>query len=312
MTRLLSILLIPFLLTSCSILNGSVQTIKFYTTQPSRIIYNGDTLITQNNKAKLTVTRGSEPLHLIVQNDSLSKDIELFSHSSFAYWSNIYCNMGIGMLIDRNNPKRYSYQRKVYITRENVRGNYFLYTQKNNRGKILLNLSLPWVNAFHLVPAGETDKNNVGFWGGTIGIDYYHTPTQFISFNVTGAADLFAPVPAAIDISGEYDLMSTRYFSISNSHQFNWLTVGYGVSYGKNIWDHRYYDRFNPPPPTREPVKKENDALGIIFPVHFQTGEHFRIGFVYRPTFYRPGIPEPFVYEHLISIDFGWKIILKK
>lgn len=43
-----------------------------------------------------------------------------------------------------------------------------------------------------------------------------------------------------------------------------------------------------------------------------QRSEDFNIGIVYRPTFYRPDLINKFKYEHLISIDFAWKIRLMK
>lgn len=57
---------------------------------------------------------------------------------------------------------------------------------------------------------------------------------------------------------------------------------------------------------------KRNLALGFVFPTYFQFGEYFSVGVIYRPTFYRPDLTDKFAYEHLISVDFAWKIRLKK
>lgn len=106
--------------------------------------------------------------------------------------------------------------------------------------------------------------------------------------------------------------MSSRYASISNNHKLGTFSLGYGLSYSKNTWDFRYYDKFDAPPPTREPIKKSSNAIGLIFPTYLQLGEHFNVGVIYRPTFYRPKLNDKFKYEHLISIDFAWKIRVKK
>jgi hypothetical protein len=57
---------------------------------------------------------------------------------------------------------------------------------------------------------------------------------------------------------------------------------------------------------------KSNIALGLVFPVDFQLGRRFYIGVIYRPTFFRFGVVKNFRYEHLISVDFSWKLRIKK
>lgn len=84
------------------------------------------------------------------------------------------------------------------------------------------------------------------------------------------------------------------------------------MSYVRNTWSLRYYDWGEPEPPTREPVSKSNKAIGFIFPAYYMPADHFFIGIVYRPTLFRFSTENPFRYEHLISIDFGWKIKLKE
>lgn len=300
-------------MTSCAtIMNQSHKNITVHTTERSEIIYKKDTIETFDNKANLTVERKKESLEIVASTDSLTKSIEIKPRNSFMYWSNIFCNYGVGMLVDRKNPKRYSYPQRIYINSDDTVSRYFKYGQSNNKGELNLHVSLPHINSFHLTPENEGTKTNTGFWGLAFGLDYYHSRNQFLNVRVSGVSDFFLPFPAAVDISGEYELMSSIYFSLSNNHRLGRLTLGYGLSYGRNTWDYRFYDRFDPPPPTRDPVKKSSTAFGLFFPTYFQLGEHFNIGVVYRPTFYRPNRIEKFKYEHLISIDFAWKIRLKK
>ena len=146
----------------------------------------------------------------------------------------------------------------------------------------------------------------------TVGLDYYHAKNQFVNLGLSGVSDFFVPVPAAVDISGEYEMMSSLYFSLSNNHRLKRFAIGYGLSYGRNTWDFRYYDRFAPPPPTRDPVKKRHNAYGLVFSTYFQLGANSNLGVVYRPTFYRPNTTDEFLYEHLVSIDLAWKIWLNR
>lgn len=291
-------------------MNQSHRKISIYTTEPSRIIYNQDTIRTLDNKANLSVERKRKPLIIIATTDSLTKTLQVGPGNSFTYWCNIFFNYGIGMLVDRKNPKRYSYPQRIHVNSADTLPVYYRYGQSNNRGELHLHLSLPHINSFRLNPEDEGTKSNTGFWGLAIGLDYYHAKTQFLNLGLSGVSDFFVPFPAAVDISGEYELMSSRYTSLSNNHRFRRFIIGYGLSYARNTWDFRYYDRFQPPPSTRDPVKKSSNALGLIFTTYFQFGEQFHMGAVYRPTFYSLYRTDVFLYEHLISIDLAWKIRL--
>lgn len=300
-------------MTSCATFNNQPhKNLTIYTTIPSKIIFDGDTIKTIDNKAHLRVERSKEPISFIATTDSLTKTIQVKPQNSFMYWGNIFCNGGIGMLVDRKNPKRYTYPQRIYINSADTISRYFRYEQADNKGELQLHFSLPHINSFNLTPENEGAKINTGFLGLSIGLDYYHSKNQFVNLGISGVLDDFVPFPAPADyISGEYEFMSSRYISLSNNHRLKLFTIGYGLSYARNTWDFIYCDQFDQPPPTREPVKKRSNALGLIFPTYFQLGEHFNIGVVYRPTFYRPNMTEEFKYEHLISIDFAWKIRLK-
>jgi hypothetical protein len=124
--------------------------------------------------------------------------------------------------------------------------------------------------------------------------------------------DFFVPVPAAVDISGEYALMSSTYLSLMDNYKFKRFSVGYGLNYSRNTWDYRYYARFDSQPPTREPVKKTSQSIGLTINGHYQIGKHFFIGLIYRPTALNVKPTNQFKYEHLISMEFAWRIRLKK
>ena len=313
MRQTLYILTVSILLTSCAtIMNQSHKNITIYTTEPGKIVLNQDTINTVDNKANFRVERKKETLNVIAITDNLTKSFAVEPTYSFMYLSNILCNYGIGMLVDRKNPKIFTYPERIYINSTDTANRYYKYGQANNKGELNLHVSLPHINTFRLRPEKEGTKTNIGFWGISIGLEYYHSKNQFIHTGISGVLDFFVPVPAAVDIGGEHELMSSRYFSLSNNHKLRRFTIGYGFSYARNTWDFRYYDRFDPPPSTREPVKKSSNAFGLIFPAYFQTGKYFNIGVVYRPSFYRPDMTDNFQYEHLISIDFGWRIRLKK
>ena len=310
------ILITLILLSSCAtIINQPYTGVNVRTTEPSKIIYKQDTIKTVNNEINLWVERKKETLSFVAMTDTIAKTIEVKSRHSNAFWlGNLFSGAGvIGYAIDLTSPKRFTYQKRVYINSGETIGKYYRYNPVgNNKGELLLHLSLPHINSFCLNPKNENYKINTGFWGLSIGFDYYYLKNKFVNLSVSGVSDFWVPVPAAIDMSGEYELMSSGYISLSNNYRIKRFTIGYGLSFGRNTWDFRYYDWGESLPPTREPVKKSHNTLGFIFPTYFQIGEYFNIGVVYRPSFYRPNLPDKFSYEHLISIDFAWKIRIKK
>lgn len=311
MKKTLTILTISLLLVSCATLTNQEWTRStIYTTEPTRIVFRYDTIKTLRNKAKLTLERKNAPIEIIAITDSLKKQVTIKPINSFAYWANIPCNYGIGMLIDGTNPKRYSYPQRIYLNSTDTTNRYFSYEQGNNKGQLLLHLSLPYINSFQLTPMNENTKNNTGFYGISLGLDYFYNRNQYVNISASGVMDFFAPA-GAVDIWGEYELMSSAYLSLSNNHKIKRFSLGYGLSYAKNTWDFRNYGG-DETVPTREPVKKTNNALGLVFSSYFQATPHFYIGVIYRPTFLRLDVVPAFKYEHLISIDFAWKIRLKK
>jgi hypothetical protein len=251
-------------------------------------------------------------LTIEVISDSTKKTLTLPPISSFAYYVNILYTCGIAMLVEKNHPKRYSYPGKIYLNSSDTNSRYFHYSQENKKGAVYLHLALPHMNSFYMKPPGETGKSNTGFWGASVGIDYYHNKNQYFSFTLNSVTDLFTPMPAAVEYSGEYEFTKANFISISNNHQIRSFRIGYGFSFSRNSWDFVYFNSFNPPPPTRIPVKKTWTTAGFVFPFHYHFNDEFFAGLIYQPTIINFSKPVSFQYEHLISIDFGWKIKLYK
>jgi hypothetical protein len=311
MKRILILLTISLILASCaSLFNPKRTRSKICTTEPTKIVFQNDTIKTFKNEAKLTFERKNAKIEIIAITDNLKKKVTINPTNSFAYWINIGYNYGIGMLIDKSNPKRYTYPKRIYLNSSDTINQHFRYEQGSNKGQLFLHFSFPYINSFLLTPENEGTKSNTGFMGISLGFDYFHSKNQYVNLSLSGVTDYFLPFPAAVDIEGEDEMMSSAYLSLSNNHTIKRFSLGYGLSYAENSWDFRYYG--GDTPPTREPVKKTNNALGLIFSSYFQATSYFNMGVIYRPTFFRPDIAPTFKYEHLISIDFAWKIRLKK
>lgn len=275
-------------------------------------------------KINLKRSKNDLDIQLILDTSKISFIVKTSPNPAFLYGNLLWMQVSpAAYLIDFTNQKRFYYGKSIYldindsnrIIRPSVSKFYYEYFSKiypSNKGQINIVLSLPWINSFYFQPQNESSKSNTGFWGISFGLEYFYKEYKYISLNANAVSDFFVPVPAAVDISGEYEMMSSTYLSITDNFKFKRFSVGYGINYSKNIWDFRYYDRFDPPPPTRDPIKRKSESIGLTLNGYHQFGKHFHLGLIYRPTFLMVNPEVKFKYEHLISLDFAWKFRLKK
>lgn len=309
MKNLLLISCLAFGCCSCAtILNPEFKAMTIYTPGPSKIIIQKDTLHTEANEVHFSVPRSKEPLNLRVIADSSDQDLSISARSSFAYYLNIPYNYGLGMLVDKNNPKRYTYPRRIYLDSSWSRG--FKIFPATHRGDLNFQISFPYINSFITQPFGENRKANTGFWGLGAGIDYYHQDRQYLSLNARTVSDFFFPIPAPVTYEGGKDFMSSNYLSLSNHHRINHFDWGYGLSWIENRWGRDVYEEIFDPGIQIIRQRKRHQALGLEFSGYYFTGPSFHIGLIYRPSFVRLYTDPIFKYEHLISVDLAWKIRL--
>jgi hypothetical protein len=304
---------IPFLLSSCAtILNNRTVQMDITTSEPARVVHTNDTLHTVKNRLTINVLRQKEPVHLTIIGDSMTKSVDIDSKTSPVFLLNAYPPFWPGFWVDWKNPKRYTYPRSIHFDLSEGGSQVTSLGLPTGKGLWQLQLSLPYINSFLLRPEMESVKNNFGFMGIGVGLEYYYKERRFINLSASVAINFLLPFPAPIDYSGEVEMASTSFVSLTQNHKINRFSFGYGLTFGSNNWAWRYIDRFEPPPPTRAEAERSHEVLGLAFPVSFQRRKRFYFGMVYRPTFLRISTKKTFGYEHLISIDFGWKIRMGK
>lgn len=283
----------------------------------------------QNKKyelpAAISTKRSKEDLNIKLYTDTIVLDYTVKSSVNPTF---IFGNMGwlqfapAAYLIDFTNPKRFYYGKHLFLdVNDTVRyirppvakaaHNFITKSYPIKKGEIFLHLSLPHINAFKLKPLNETRKINTGFGGISLGLDYAHAENKFLSLNLSAVSDFFLPIPAAVDLSGEFELMGARQISLSQNHRMRSVSLGYGISYSRNRWELRYYDRFDPPPPSRDPIRRVKYSFGLIVPAYIQFGHNFHLGLVYKTSLFTPKTPQKLNYEHIFSFDFAWKIKVK-
>lgn len=276
--------------------------------------------------ADFKIRRSKEDLKIKLINDTLEKDFVVKASLNAAFlYANLICYPILPVMygIDFTNQKRFYYGKSIFLNSYDTTGiirpkiskayyDYWSRTYPTNKGQINLIYSYPWVNSFYLQPNKETSKINTGFWGISAGLEYFYRDNKYISLTGSAVMDFFIPFPGAIDFSGEMENMYSVYISLTDNYRFRRFTVGYGVNFSRNTWELVYHDRFNPPPPTREPDAKTSNSIGFTLDGYHQIGKRFHIGLIYRPTLLKVYPDIDFKYEHLISVDFRWKIRIKK
>jgi len=294
-------------LSSCAkTLNSPRTQIKLYAAQPVTVTVNDRTYHVER-KTKIEVERQNKTLEIKVSSDSVQKGFKLEPRNSFNYLANVL-TYGIGFLFDKG-PKRYTYQRSVFLDPDadaEVPSKFPPGYKKQTK----LLITLPWANSFYMQPSGEGVKSNTGFWGISLGVDRYYKPNKFVNATVTGAMDLFVPVPAPVDIYEDYEVMSTVYGSVTDNFVFERWSVGYGLNYSKNVWRYITYEQATDPP--REDIVKRSQSLGVVLNTYYRMTDSFYVGVVYRPTFFTVKPTAEFSYEHLISLDLAWRIRLDR
>jgi hypothetical protein len=304
------LLMLAFGLSSCAtILNSRKERVDIIPTVPARAVVGLDTIEMVKNRIRLNVPRSEQALRVKLLAGKFANEYQIESKNSFAYWFNLYANYGIGMLIDQDNPKRYSYPSRIYLNPLNPNAQYRRWQPSTRNQEIAFRIFVPYLNIFQVRPDFEPDiKTSGGFWGLGVGLDFYHQPDQFISLSMAAQTNFFVPVPAAVDVVEEYEFIRSEEVTFTNNHWLGRFTMGYGISFSNNTWEFRSAAFGSQFPPSRRPSERSTATIGLAFPIHYYTGDHFYFRMVYRPSFWRFSRIRPFGYEHLVSLGFGWDI----
>lgn len=308
MRNCLVLFLLFLISTSCAtLLNERNRKIRVYTEDPATITIGEQTQSTSKKKAVFTVPRSADTLEVLVQTAVDSSTIYVPSSNSFGYYLNIPYNLGLGILIDQDNPKRFTYPGELFIGSMANKKQYASLRQASNQGSFYVTLSLPYVNQFHFQPPDRfrTEKH-AGFFGLGAGLAYQHGRTQRLELAVRAATNFFIPFPVPITFDSEYETVNTTFVSLTNHHLLNRWSIGYGLTFSENQWN--LFDSLDEDFPGD--VRIQSNALGFLFPVYYQLGTYFDMGVLYRPSFLQLGTSSYWKYEHYIGLDLSWRIRL--
>lgn len=296
-----------FFLSCATTLNNATQKVNIITDETIKGLNVNKALKNESESKTFYILRDREPLELNVKSDSLNeKTVFIKSRNSFHYIiSNLICTYGVGYLIERKNSKRYAYPKHIYLKLKDTSITVRRFPP-TKAGSINLNIALPHINFFYLQTKNNNYRNSGGFWGFETGVDYFYKDNQYLSFNVGIASDFFVPVPAVVDIGGEYQLSSTLFGNLRNNYIVGSFDLGYGVNFSKLNWRIT-----NNKDITFVPQSKYSFGMGLSLVSQYRIGKHFRIGVLYQPNFFTLSPKSDFDYQHYISIEGVWKIKIR-
>ena len=186
-------------------------------------------------------------------------------------------------------------------------------------GVVNLHVSMSWINMFSADYGVQGRRYNVGFVGASVGFSCFYNGNPFVDISAAGIMDHAVPVPAHIDyVDGTTQHLLSVYGSVSNNHLFahKRFSVGYGLSFGHDIWNTINHGRWMDDVPEeevrRESVSRSSNSLGFILPLRYYTKRSFYMGLVYRPMIVQFTDRARFRYQHTASFEIGWRIRLAK
>lgn len=222
------------------------------------------------------------------------------SISQFPVWKQIRRQYGLPITRQKHKP----FKESKYARWEENRKHHFA-----------LLLSLPYINWYNLSPerAIQNDRS-FGCIGLGVGLEYFHSKNTSLSLKWNETLTFLAPVPAPVDYGSYHTHVQGMDLNVMHNHYIRYLSIGYGVCIARNEWiyhaegyedtessDDYYGDK---------DLNIQNYTLGIPIHIYGNFCKSFGVGINYRPTFYRIHSPQPWKYEHLVSIDFLFRISL--
>ena len=310
-------------MTSCAtIFNSKTQKIHVYSYQKAKVKIN-DSIY--ELPAKIKVVRSKNDLPAVLIGDSITKNFILKPsvNPNFAIGNLAFVQFApVGYAIDLFSAKRYYYGKNIVINfddsiteiktpvSQSVQKfkDYFTKKHETKKGQINATISFPLVNGLYFKPQGQSFKYNAGPWGVSGGFEYYYETNKFLSVNASAVRDVITLAHGYYEDYNQSERMTAVAFGFTNNYKVKRFIFGYGVSYSKNTWYsfNERHEKFLTSFP--KDIWKSNKTLGLIANSYFQFGREFCVGIIYKPSLYRLNNSSGFQYEHVVSLDFQWKV----
>ncbi len=220
----IAIISVLFLSSCASIFNSQLTYTKIVTNKPTKLTVNGvenNLLVTEK---EIWINRSKKSLEIIAETNNNKKIIIVNAKNSFLYWVNLY-NYGLGMLVDKNNPKRYSYPRTIFLDLNDTLSKYKTYVPNKNTNDSLKNI------------IKFTPLMLIGLVNPGIELSYERKTTSKFSTQFMGS--ILFDLENKSSVVGFRISIEEKYFYRDSS------PIGPYVSFEINYLQKKYYDTWN-------------------------------------------------------------------
>ena len=300
------ILLCPLLFSCATILNGPAQKIRISAGKNITVLSVDrsiplDTAVQGMDRViSYIVPRSSRDLVIHMRVDTAKKTFPLRPRNSLAFWYNIFTTYGIGLVVDWNNPKRYSYPAWTRLTTDDTVISRHRYSPIPVH-TLRLSLEFAPINGFS-VTSPEGQLNTEGMIGLEMGLDYFYRNGRYLSASL-GLATSAVPV----DYFGKQYIRTATagYLNVRNNHVLGSFDLGYGLNISDFLWTRTTIgDTVN------RNAQKRTAAFGLSLSAQYRIGNYVRVGLLFQPDFFNAGDLPAFKYQQYFAASLCWRIPL--
>ncbi|MBX2906710.1 MAG: hypothetical protein KF744_11770 [Taibaiella sp.] len=289
-----TILLLPFLLSSCAtIFNGTHTPVRVHSKLGEIVTFTNDSAVVDTGWVlpdgvhQFSALRGRNPITVEIKGDTTTQKFLLRATDSWVYYLNLMQPYAIGMIIDLFSPKRYTYPSDVYPKPTKKKGYRMGYTTVPSlkKGDVSLTFLPPILNAYMLKPVDYDFSGNV--LGAGLGANYSYSDKSFFSAEcIAATAWITYPEPYyehSNNATRKENLMWVA-LAARHHHALGRFDLGYGVSL---TWQHanEKYDYGRSYTDPNYGLVRENNyfTLGGSFSANYRLSRSVYLGINYQP-----------------------------
>lgn len=326
------LLLLALTLTSCAtVFNKKSQVVYLYSTTNKESVKVRDSIY--KLPLRLEVLRAKTDLNVTLLTDSIALDYTVKSNID----PKIIYNLGglifapIGFAVDLTNPKRFVYEKKIYLDPKDEKrvigersrhrivykfpksgpriktnreaNTYFKDTMDTKKGDIYFYGTIALMNYLSFdLPKGGGRPSGYGYGYGGLGFSYYYTDKNYVSLGI-GANSSIKFLPVFNDfILGAYTV------KLENFHQFNRFNIGYGVFRGSNEYmvenEDYHHNVFK--------LKSKQKVVGLVLSANLEVIKNLHVGLSYKSSLYEVGASKGWINNHAVSLEVMYKLRLRR
>ncbi|MDR2026000.1 MAG: hypothetical protein LBQ01_00385 [Prevotellaceae bacterium] len=289
-------------------MNKKTVRVNIYSdTDSIRVRTDRDTAQWYELPARVDVKRSRQELLITARKDTVQNKIRIKSRSSSDFILDILLTDGMGYFILRNNPKRYTYPKTVFIDLEHDKP--VSYFPKPEKHLLNLKLSIPEGNHFYL-NKGYKYGESFGFLGASYGFEYYFSDKYCINMDFGALTDFITPIPAAVSLpDGDYSRSHAIYGDLQAGSDYKRIHYDAGFQFTKTVYyERKTVERFSKYMDTVSYSKRQNQ-IGLALSSYLRLTKRFNIGLNYYPSFFvienRKLHPH---YSHLLFLEISFRI----